>query len=65
VAKGGLAIRMTADINAEVIARPAPGDLVVGLPHPTRGGWTAVQYGQGKAARRGWFSSQWLIPVTP
>lgn len=65
VAKSGLALRVTPDINAEVVSRPVVGALVFGLPTPTRGGWTAVQIGQGDAAPRGWISSQWLTPVTP
>lgn len=63
VAKGGLVLRLTPDVNAGVVARPAAGDLVVGLPYPTRGGWSAVQYGEGDGARRGWITSQWLLPL--
>ena len=65
VAKNGLPLRITPDVNGEVVARPAAGDAALALPHPPRGGWTAVQLGDGASAPRGWISSQWLIPATP
>ena len=65
VARNGLPLRITPDVNAEVVARPEVGDLALALPHEPRGGWTAVQLGDGASAPRGWMSSQWLIPAIP
>lgn len=65
VARNGLALRITPDMNAETVFRPAGGDAVAALPYAPRGGWTAVQLGEGAAAARGWMESQWLIPVSP
>lgn len=65
VARSGLALRITPDMNAETVFRPAAGDAAAALPYAPRGGWTAVQLGKGAAAARGWMESQWLIPVSP
>ena len=65
VAANGLALRITPDVNAEVVARPAAGDTVLALPHAPRGGWSAVQLGDAAAAPRGWLPSQWLVPALP
>ncbi len=65
VARDGLALRVTPDVNAEVVARPAAGAIALALPHTPRGGWTAVQIGDGATAQRGWIASQWLMPETP
>jgi pilus assembly protein CpaC len=65
VAKDGQTLRVTPDINGEVVGRPAMLDTVVGLPYAPRGVWMAVQWGTGESALRGWIESQWLIPATP
>lgn len=65
IAMDGLALRITPDMNAEIVARLSQGDTVAALNQSPRGGWTAVQLGDGDAGRRGWVASQWLVPVTP
>jgi hypothetical protein len=65
VAKGGMVLRITPDVNAEVVSRAAEGDTLALLPHPARGIWTAVQLGDGDNAKRGWVVSQALKNVTP
>ena len=65
VARNGLALRITPDVNAEVVTRPAAGAVALALPHLPRGGWTAVQIGEGATAQRGCIASQWLAPETP
>ena len=65
VARDGLALRITPDVNAEVLRRPSAGTVALALPHMPRGGWTAVQIGDGVTAQRGWIPSQWLMPETP
>jgi pilus assembly protein CpaC len=65
VAMDGLALRITPDINAEIVARLISGDTVAALSQPPRGGWTADQLDAGDTSHRGWVASQWLIPVTP
>jgi pilus assembly protein CpaC len=65
IAMDGLAIRITPDMNSEIVTRLSQGDTVAALNQPPRGGWTAVQLGEGESGRRGWVASQWLVPVTP
>ena len=65
VAKGGLVLRITPDVNAEVVSRAAEGDTLALLPHPARGVWTAVQLGDGDSAKRGWVVSQALKNTAP
>lgn len=65
VAANGLALRATPDVNAGSLARPIVGDIVRALPHPPRGGWTAVQIGDADTATRGWLPTQWLVPAAP
>lgn len=65
VAADGLAMRLTPEVNGEIVARLIAGDTVVVLPQGSRGAFTAVQLGQGDTMRRGWVASQWLVPVTP
>ncbi len=65
VGLNGLALRATPDINAGVVSNLRMGEMVVALPQPVRGGWTAVQAGEGDAVRRGWVSTQWLLPLAP
>ncbi len=60
----GLALRMTPDVNADVLANLLAGDMVAALPQEPRGGWTAVQYGDGGGHKRGWVASQWLDAVS-
>lgn len=65
VAKGGTELRITPDINAEVVSRVVEGETLSVLPHPSRGVWTAVQLGDGDSAKRGWVISQALKNATP
>lgn len=59
----GLALRLTPDINAGIVARCRHGDQVVALAQTTQAGWTAVEYGSGSDAKRGWVATEWLIPI--
>jgi pilus assembly protein CpaC len=54
-----LALRVTPDINAPVVAKLDEGEIVVGLAQPAQGHWIAVDAG----GKRGWAPSQWLHPV--
>ena len=65
VSKGGLVLRITPDVNGEVVSRAAEGDTLALLPYPARGIWTAVQLGDGEGAKRGWVVSQALKNTTP
>jgi len=60
----GLALRTLPDVNAEVLANLIAGDTVVALSEPPRGAWTAVQFGEGDRAVRGWAATQWLLPAS-
>lgn len=59
----GLALRTTPDTNAEVTANLLDGDVVVALAVEPHGRWTAVQFGDGEGATRGWAATQWLLPI--
>ena len=65
IAMDGLAVHITPDMNAEVVTRLLRGDTVAALDQSPRGGWTAIQFGDGDTSPRGWVASQWLVPVTP
>jgi pilus assembly protein CpaC len=54
-----LAVRVSPDINAAVVATLAEGDVVEALPIPNRQYWMAVQVN----GKRGWTAAQWLHPV--
>lgn len=54
-----LALRVTPDINAPVIAHLAAGEAVTALPYPAQGAWLAIQAGP----RTGWVAAQWLLPA--
>jgi pilus assembly protein CpaC len=54
-----LALRVTPDINAPVLANLAEGQVVRSLALEPRGAWSAVE-ADGK---RGWVASLWLRPV--
>lgn len=54
-----LAMRVTPDINAPVLANLAEGQVVRGLALESRGAWSAVD-ADGK---RGWVATLWLRPV--
>lgn len=58
VALDRLALRVTPDINAPVVAHLGVGQIVVPLPQAPRGAWRAVQAG----SQRGWVAAQWLMP---
>ena len=60
----GLALRTLPDVNADVLANLIAGDTVVALSEPPRGAWTAVQFGEGDRAIRGWAATQWLLPAS-
>ncbi len=64
VSLDGLALRITPDVNAEVLANLIAGDTVLGLPQAPRGAWTAVQFGEGEQGKRGWVATQWLVPAS-
>lgn len=59
----GLALRITPDINAGVLAKLRMGEMVTALPQAQRGAWTAILVGEGAKARRGWVGTQWLLPL--
>lgn len=59
----GLALRITPDVNAEVLANLIAGDTVLALPQAPRGAWTAVQFGESGEGKRGWVATQWLVPA--
>jgi pilus assembly protein CpaC len=65
VSKGGMVLRITPDVNGEVVSRATEGDTLALLPHPARGIWTAVQLGDGDNAKRGWVVSQALKNAAP
>jgi pilus assembly protein CpaC len=54
-----LALRVTPDVNAPVLAQLTEGDIVTRLAEPPRGYWVAVQAN----GQRGWVASQWLQPL--
>ncbi len=58
VAMNGLALRLTPDINAPIVAMLPEGLVVDALPQVPRGYWVAVQ----SDGQRGWVAAQWLIP---
>jgi pilus assembly protein CpaC len=54
-----LALRVTPDVNAAVVANLGAGEIVTALAQPARGHWIAVDAG----GKRGWAASQWLHPL--
>lgn len=58
VALDRLALRVTPDINAPVVAHVGVGQVVTALPQEPRGAWRAVQHG----LHTGWVAAQWLVP---
>ncbi|HJV73496.1 MAG TPA: pilus assembly protein N-terminal domain-containing protein [Noviherbaspirillum sp.] len=54
-----LALRVTPDINAQIIQHLTAGQIVVALPQNPSGSWRAVQV----EGAQGWVASQWLAPV--
>jgi hypothetical protein len=59
----GLALRTVPDLNGDVITHLIAGDTVTALAPAARAGWTAVRFGQGDGAKRGWAATQWLLPL--
>lgn len=54
----GLALRVSPDVNAQLVMKLESGAVVEALPEQNQGYWTAVQAGD----KRGWAATQWLIP---
>ncbi|HET9645839.1 MAG TPA: hypothetical protein VFP68_21355, partial [Burkholderiaceae bacterium] len=60
-----LAMRLTPEVNASVVAQLHQGDIVLGLLVLPQGKWTAVEHRQGDQVQRGWVTTQWLVQVEP
>ena len=59
----GLALRTLPDLNGDVVVNLIAGDTVTAMAQPARGAWTAVRFGDGQHAKRGWVATQWLVPL--
>jgi pilus assembly protein CpaC len=57
-----LAIRLTPDVNADVISTLARGELVTGVPGAQSGSWLGVASAT-QPQRWGWVPAQWLVPL--
>jgi pilus assembly protein CpaC len=58
-----LALRLTPDVNADVITTFARGDVVRSVPGATSGSWVGVA-SSDQSDRWGWVPAQWLVPLT-
>lgn len=54
-----LSLRVSPDLNANVIARLPAGTTLEALPQPNKGNWLPVQAG----SRRGWVDAAWVEPL--
>jgi pilus assembly protein CpaC len=57
-----LAMRLTPDINADVIVTLAKGEVVRAVPGANNGSWVGVASG-AQSDRWGWVPAQWLVPL--
>lgn len=55
-----LALRLTPDNNAPLLAQLREGTTLIAVPYGQRGAWTAVQWDDGTQRRSGWVNTQWL-----
>ena len=65
IMRDGAPLLALPDADADTIATLIGGDTVVALQQFPKGAWTAVQFGAGADAKRGWVATPSLMSISP